>query len=162
MSTFRFGSNRLDPDAPRDGKFSLNDLREYIGGHWFRTYDTLKRLGWKIPPCYLFSREEIYQFLLFHYAHIGRKWMRGKEFQSQLPDPEFLPMEEDPDDIMPAQPRHPNPVGFELPSGRSFSRLKRAYSPTGPSPRRPAGSSTSDLPSEDPSPAADPGTPPPQ
>ena len=132
----KLGAGRIDPEAPRYGKYSLNDIREYLG-HWQITYRRLKELGWQIPRGHMFSKEDVHHFFTYHYAMVGRDHMRTRKFKKQLPDPGFRPIEKDPDDIMPPMPRDTCPVGFELPSGRSMARPKRACSTTSPPPDTP-------------------------
>lgn len=129
---------RLDPNTPRNGKYSLNDIREYLG-HWKRTYSILKALGWQVPRCYLFSPQEAYTILMYHHAKIGRKRMRTERFQKHLEKPDGRPMREDPDDILPDEPYTPQPKGFAQGKTRSLTRPKRAGARKSPPPSKPDG-----------------------
>lgn len=116
---------RFDPNAPRHGKYSLNDIREYLG-YWKNTYGILATLGWEIPWGYLFSPEEAYTILMVHHTVKGREMMRRLKFQRMMPKSDGRPMRDDPHDIMPPEPYTPQPKGFALAMGRSLTRPKRA------------------------------------
>ncbi len=114
---------KFNPNAPRHGKFSLNDIREYLG-HWKRTYSILKELGWQVPWGYLFTPQEAYTILMVHHTKIGRKRMRNRSFQKLLPKDD-RPLLDDPHDIMPPEHYTPQPKGFAQGKKRSLTRPKR-------------------------------------
>lgn len=120
-----YGRFRLDPNTPRHGKFSLNDIREHLG-YWKKTYGILAALEWQVPRLYLFTPEEAYTILMFHYTAIGREMMRRQKFQKLMPKPDGRPIRDDPHDIMPPEPYTPQPKGFALSTGRSLTRPKQA------------------------------------
>ncbi len=120
-----YGRFRLDPNTPRHGKYSLNDIREHLG-YWKKTYGILAALEWQVPRLYLFTPEEAYTILMFHYTAVGRKMMRRQKFQKLMPQPDGRPMRDDPHDIMPPEPYTPQPKGFALSTGRSLTRPKQA------------------------------------
>ncbi len=118
----------FDPKTPRNGKFSLEDIREYFG--YYRViYGILKELGWKVPWGHLFTAQEAYQILMFRHTRIGRKLMHQRKFRRQLPQPEGRPMRADPHDILPPEPYTPQPKGFVLGTKRSLTRPKAKTSP---------------------------------
>ncbi len=126
---------RFDPNAPRHGKYSLNDIREHIG-YWKNTYAILAALGWEIPWGYLFSPEEAYTILMLHHTTKGREMMRRQWFQKLMPKPDGRPMREDPHDILPPEPYTPQPKGFALATGRSLTRPKQAGPRKSPPPSK--------------------------
>lgn len=130
-----YGRFRLDPNTPRHGKYSLNDIREHLG-YWKKTYGILAALEWQVPRLYLFTPEEAYTILMFHYTAIGREMMRRQKFQKLMPKPDGRPIRDDPHDIMPPEPYTPQPKGFALSTGRSLTRPKRAGPRNSPPPSK--------------------------